>query len=106
MFAFSVATLNQKGGGGKTSACHHLAGTFSKAGKRVLLIDADPQASLTKGLIGPEETARLTKEETRACLFDDAYDPDPARLIRETSIDGVSLLPSSPYLNTHNLPDP
>src|ERR1051325_9341830 len=40
-----VALLNQKGGTGKTTLAVHLAGELALQGNRVLLIDADPQAS-------------------------------------------------------------
>jgi chromosome partitioning protein len=40
-----VALLNQKGGIGKTMLALHLAGEWVREGKRVLLIDADPQGS-------------------------------------------------------------
>ena len=106
MQAFAVALLNQKGGVGKTSTCHHLAGTFSKGGRRVLLIDADPQASLTQGFWGPDTMRSLPRRATIAALFDDGIPPGPAELIRSTDFPGVDLLPGSEFLNSHNLPDP
>ena len=53
-----ITALNQKGGVGKTSTCYHLAGTLAQAGRRVLLVDNDPQASLTQGFLGPQVTRR------------------------------------------------
>jgi chromosome partitioning protein len=40
-----VALLNQKGGVGKTTLALHLAGQWASKGKRVIVVDADPQAS-------------------------------------------------------------
>lgn len=40
-----IALLNQKGGAGKTTLSTHLAGAFAGQGRRVTLIDADPQGS-------------------------------------------------------------
>ena len=45
MIVWSIA--NQKGGVGKTTTTITLAGLLSKQGKRVLLVDTDPHASLT-----------------------------------------------------------
>ena len=78
----TVALLNRKGGCGKTSTCHHLAGTFAGDGRRVLLVDMDPQASLTQGFFGPQATEAMPRRRTVAALFDDACDPDPEDLHR------------------------
>ena len=40
-----VALLNQKGGVGKTTLALHLAGEWARRGKRVIVVDADPQSS-------------------------------------------------------------
>jgi chromosome partitioning protein len=40
-----VALLNQKGGVGKTTLALHLAGAWARQGRRIIVIDADPQAS-------------------------------------------------------------
>jgi chromosome partitioning protein len=95
--------LNQKGGVGKTSSCHHLAGTLARAGRRVLLIDNDPQASLSQGFWGPEATRSIGRAESVAALYDDALLPIPAALIRPTGIEGVAIVPGSKALTTFNM---
>lgn len=45
-----IAMVNRKGGSGKTVTAFNLSGALAEAGKTVLLIDLDPQGSLTKGL--------------------------------------------------------
>ena len=87
-----VAFLNRKGGVGKTSTCHHLGGALAGRGRRVLLVDADPQASLTQGLLGPEAARELRPRETIAALYGDQADGDAGRLIRPLAIAGLSLL--------------
>jgi len=46
-----IAILNHKGGTGKTTTAANLGAALNEAGKSVLLIDADPQASLTNSLL-------------------------------------------------------
>jgi chromosome partitioning protein len=50
-----IAAVNQKGGVGKTSLTLNLGFELSKAGFKILIIDLDPQASLSKNLIGEDE---------------------------------------------------
>ena len=48
-----IAVVNQKGGTGKTTTCENLGVGLALEGKRVLLVDTDPQASLTVSLGNP-----------------------------------------------------
>lgn len=101
----TFAILNRKGGVGKTSLSIHLAGAYAAKGKRVLLLDLDPQASLTQGLLGPEATDRMPQSATVAALFGDA-DYQPASLPVPTAIPGVSIVPGSGSLDEINIPQP
>jgi len=106
MHVRTIAFLNKKGGVGKTSTCHHLSGTLARRGLRILLVDADPQASLTQGLLGPEVARQLKARETIAGLFDDACDVDMESLVRPVNVKGVSLVAGSGRMDRFNALEP
>ena len=56
----TIAFSNQKGGVGKTTSCVNIAAALGKAGKRVLLVDMDPQGNATSGLGIGKKTIRHT----------------------------------------------
>ena len=100
-----VTVLNQKGGVGKTSICHHLAGALAEGGRRVLLVDNDPQASLTAGFHGLEGMLALDPNRTLAAVYSGAC-PSPSRVIWPTPIAGVDLVAGSAACGAFNVPEP
>lgn len=103
----SICLINQKGGCGKSSTCFHLAGAFAAAGHAVLLVDADPQGSLSQGFLGSMFVENLPAHQTLAALFaDSSFFLDHRQLIRKTDIDGISIIPTNHYLADFNVPRP
>jgi len=100
-----VTMLNQKGGVGKTSTTHHLAGTLAQLGRRVLVVDNDPQASLTQGFLGPQATRSIPWESTVAALYA-GEEPYPEQVIRPSGVGGIDLLPGSKAATEWNTPLP
>jgi chromosome partitioning protein len=70
--------MNYKGGVGKTSVTANLGAELASKGKRVLLLDMDPQASLTFSLIQPEEWQKhYAEKKTIKAWFDSIAEARP-----------------------------
>lgn len=82
-----VTITNRKGGAGKSTTTLNLAGALAEAGLRVLMVDLDPQASLTR-LLSDEPVG--SDQGIGACIRTPGL--DAARLIRATDA-GLDLLP-------------
>jgi chromosome partitioning protein len=100
-----ITMLNLKGGVGKTSCTHHLSGTLAQMGLKVLLIDNDPQASLSQGFWGPVAAIAIDPSETVAAIYRGDR-PFPERVVKPTGVAGVDLVPGSMAATEFNLPRP
>src|ERR1700756_525706 len=107
MPATIICFINQKGGCGISSCCFHLGGEFAAAGQRVLLVDADPQGSLSQGFLGPALIELLSVQETLAACFADEHRPNTLdRLIRPTGFQRLDIICANQTLAAYNAPCP
>lgn len=84
-----IAVANQKGGVGKTTTTVNLGACIANLGKRVLLVDIDPQGNTTSGI-------GINKADVRYCVYDVIINDVPVQdALLPTSIDTLRLLPAT-----------
>ena len=86
----AIAIFNQKGGVGKTTTNINLATCLAVKGKRILIVDIDPQGNTTRGL-------GISKKHLQYTLYDVLVDGnmDPREAIISTGIPNMWILPAS-----------
>jgi chromosome partitioning protein len=84
-----IAIANQKGGVGKTTTSVNLGAGMAKLGKRVLLVDIDPQGNTTSGV-------GVNKADVANCIYDILINEvNPQETILHTQIDGLHIIPAT-----------
>ncbi|MBX3267561.1 MAG: ParA family protein [Acidobacteria bacterium] len=83
-----IAITNQKGGVGKTTTAINLAAACAEKGKRVLLIDLDPQSNTSLSFVDPDRISLGAYE------FFTETDKSPNDFIYETSVNKLHLIPA------------
>ena len=84
-----ISIINQKGGVGKSTTAVNLSAALSSKGKKVLLVDFDPQGNSTSGF-------GIEKEELEQCVYDALiHNVSAEELIHETDCERVFVIPAT-----------
>ena len=87
-----IAVFNQKGGVGKTTTNVNLSACIAVRGKKVLVVDIDPQGNTTSGL-------GIDKKELKKTIYDVLIGTAKAEeVITQTAVENLSIIPSSVQL--------
>lgn len=86
---YKFAVANEKGGVAKTTSAVSLGGAFAEMGKRVLLVDLDPQANLTLAMGFKPKQIKKSIAQVLLNSF------DPEEVLLQTSTENIDILPSN-----------
>jgi chromosome partitioning protein len=89
----TIALINNKGGVGKTTSCLNIGVALSLLGKRVLLVDIDPQGNLTDAFININQVQYTIKDLLEGTIT------DINQVLRKNVKQNIDLIPSNNFLN-------
>ena len=89
----AIAIFNQKGGVGKTTTNINLAACLAMKGKKILILDIDPQGNTTSGVGISKRGLDITTHEI---LIEDNHHPEEA--VIPTGIENLDIMPASVQL--------
>ncbi|NLO97368.1 MAG: ParA family protein [Peptococcaceae bacterium] len=83
-----IAVANQKGGVAKTTTAVNLSSCLAEKGKKVLLIDLDPQGNATSG-------CGIMKHKLTSCIYDVIINEEPIKtVIHDTELENMKIAPA------------